>query len=1083
MKTKRSSDSVSRSGQPPPSDELPVPPHNPAPLFRPVPALPAVSTLGAGGSGNGGISAGRGPAVTLLGDYELVEEIGRGGMGVVFKARQMPLKRYVAVKLIRASGLATESELRRFKLEAETAAALDHPNIVPIYEVGEFEGLPFFSMRLIEGASLAKNRQPFEEDQRAAARMLAALARTVHHAHERGVLHRDIKPSNVLIDATGQPHLTDFGLAKRLRGDGDLSLSGAVIGTPNYMSPEQAAGKKAEITTAADIYSLGAVLYEILTGRPPFQADTHTATLQRVIEGDCRRPRLLRSDIDRDLETITLKCLEKDPHRRYGNAEALAEDLERWLRHEPIEASPSSRWDRAVKWARRRPAVAALFGVTLGAVVVILALIVSNQQRLTHQRNIAVQNALAATEARQIAERQRYAAVIRVAAASVDNGKLAGVGAMLDACAPDLRGWEWGYLRKHVPPPVWSVKAHARPVAAIALSPDQSQLASAGEDGLLRVSDAATGKELGNWPCGWQFRNSLAFTPDGQAVLACSPHGLLKLDLASGQSKELSSRDTMSFCLDPTGRFCCLAWRGGLETYELATWTRISEISLPEDAGRGVATDGRLILTATENPELPVFLLALTAEGQLRPRGRFYRSIGAFRSAVFEPANHRVALACSRTLDLLTIPAWLTGWQPPLSIPAAEGKWTAWPKLSLEVQNAREASGFPTSVLAIEKEDGWVLSGCVAGEVRAFRSSDASLAVTLPYDARVTALAVSSNRIVFAGLSDGVIRADRLAPPDPVDIEVAPGATAEYGHIAIDSSGRSVLGKTSGLPGILLWCITNAGGWIYSLPASDTGVTGFRPGTDEIAVACPGAVRFYRPESGKLRLARELATRGFPDRVVFDRGGSLLAVSYGPRNGEGIGADVYPVGSEGERRRIPLLESKRDQRLIIDLSPDGSTLAILTPANKQLELSGTDAGRPWHRALSEDFEGDGVLQFHPFRRVLACAAADHSISIWDLDEGRVSASLKGHADSVTSIEFSPDGRRLVSSGLDHTVRVWDWEVSEPLLVLPHGDIPYCARFSPDGLALVCSGIAPAVRTRLALPWAQGTSGPQNPSLQ
>lgn len=1039
--------------------------------------------MGRDGPGDGGVGTGRGPAITRLGDYELVEEIGRGGMGVVFKARQMTLNRYVAVKLIRASGLATETELRRFKLEAETAAALDHPNIVPIYEVGEFEGLPFFSMRLIEGASLAKNRQPFQEDQRAAARMLAALARTVHHAHQRGVLHRDIKPSNVLIDSENQPHLTDFGLAKRLRGDADLSLSGAVIGTPNYMSPEQAAGKKAEITTAADIYSLGAVLYEILTGRPPFQADTHTATLQRVIEGDCRRPRVLRSDIDRDLETITLKCLEKDPHRRYGTAEALAEDLERWLRHEPIEASPSSRWDRAVKWARRRPAVAALFGVTLGAVVVILALIVSSQQRLTHQRNIAVQNARAATEARQLAERQRYAAVIRVAAASVENGKLAGVGAMLDACAPELRGWEWGYLRKHVPPPIWSVKAHARPVAAVALSPDQSQLASAGEDGLLRVSDAATGKELGNWPCGWPFRNSLAFTPDGRAVLACSPHGLLKLEVSSGQSTELSSRDTMSFCLDPTGRFCCVAWRGGLETYELATWTRISEISLPEDAGRGVATDGRLILTATENPEVPFFLLALNAEGQLRPRGRFYRSEGAFRSAVFEPANHRVALAYARTLDLVTIPGWLADWEPQLSFTAADGKGHGWPKLSLEVRNVTEASRFPISALAIDRESGWLLSGCVAGEVLAFRFSDTSLALILPYDARVTALAVSSNRIVLAGLSDGVIRADRLAPPDPVDIEVAPGASAESGHIAIDSSGRSVLARTSGLPGLIVWSITNAGGWIYSLPASDTGVAGFRPGTDEIAVACSGAVRFYRPESGKLRLVRELGTRGYPDRVVFDRRGSLLAVSYDSRNGEGIGADVLGIGSTGERRRIPLLESKRNQRLMIDLSPDGSTLAILTLARKQLELAGTDSDRPWHRTLSEDFEGNGVLQFHPFRRVLACVAADHSISIWDLDQARVSASLKGHAASVTSIEFSPDGRRLVSSGLDHTMRVWDWEVSEPMLVLPHGDIPYCARFSPDGLALVCSGNVPAVRTRLALPWAEGTSAPPNPSLQ
>ncbi len=1082
MKTERSSDSASRSGEQPPPDESLLSPDNPAPDGRPSPGLPAVSKGGTNEPGNGGLAGGRGPVVTRFGDYELVEEIGRGGMGVVFKAHQTKLNRFVAVKVIRASGLATETERRRFKLEAETAAALDHPNIVPIYEVGEFDGLPFFSMRLIKGASLATNRQRFE-DQPAAAEMLAALARTVHHAHKRGVLHRDIKPSNVLIDADGQPHLTDFGLAKRLRGDGDLSLSGAVIGTPNYMSPEQAAGKKAEITTAADIYSLGAVLYEVLTGRPPFQADTHGATLQRVIEGDCRPPRLLRSDLDRDLETITLKCLEKDPHRRYGTAEALAEDLERWLRREPIEASPCSAWDRTVKWIRRRRALAALLAVTLCATVAILSLIVANQRNLTQERNLALQSAQAATQARQLAERQRYAAVIRVAAASVDNGKLAGVGAMLDACAPELRGWEWGYLRKHVPPPIWTVKAHAKPVAALALSPDERRLASAGEDGVLKVWDAATGQDLGSWPCGWPFRNSLAFTPDGQAILACSRQGLLKLELSSGQSTELSNRDTMAFCLEPSGRFCCVAWRGGLEVLEAATWTRVSEISLPEGDGRLVVTDGRFILTGTEDSELPMFLMALTSQGQLRPRGRFYCSERALQSAVFEPLSHRAVLAVGRILDLVTVPGWLADWEGQLSVTAAEGKWSGWPKLSLEVFNAQEASGFPTSALAVERQNGWVLSGSVAGEVRALRSSDASLALTLPYDGHVTALAVSSNANVFAGLSNGAIRADRLAPPDPVTVEVAPGAAAEIRHFAIHSSGGSVLARTAGSPGLILWSITNAGGWLYSLPAGDTGVAGFRPATDEIAVACPSAVRFYRPESGKLRLVRDVPTRGYPDRVVFDRRGSLLAVSYGSRKGEAMGADVFAIGSAGERRPIPLLESKRNQRLIVELSPDGSTLAILTPALKRLELSGTDTARSWHRTLSEDFESDEVLQFHPSRRVLACAAANHSISIWDLDDGCVSASLKGHAASVTSLEFSPDGRRLVSSGLDHTVRVWDWEVNELLLVLPHGDIPYCARFSPDGLALVCSGITPAARTHLALPWTVEKSAPSNPSPQ
>jgi tRNA A-37 threonylcarbamoyl transferase component Bud32 len=303
------------------------------------------------------------PRGRTVGDYELLEEIARGGMGVVFKARQRSLNRMVALKMILSGDLATQNDLIRFRTEAEAAARLQHPNIVAIYEVGEEKGQPYFSMELVSGRSLAQQLDGGAADQKAATRLMAAIARAVHHAHQRGILHRDLKPGNILIDAQGQPHITDFGLAKIVESDSDLTLSGAIMGTPSYMSPEQASGKSKDLTTASDIFSLGAIHYHLLTGRPPFQAEAFQETLRQVVEDEPQRPRQIQPHLDGDLETICLKCLEKEPQRRYGSAEALADDLERWLRQEPILARPASTWDRVGKWTKRHPAVAGLMGV------------------------------------------------------------------------------------------------------------------------------------------------------------------------------------------------------------------------------------------------------------------------------------------------------------------------------------------------------------------------------------------------------------------------------------------------------------------------------------------------------------------------------------------------------------------------------------------------------------------------------------------------------------------------------------------------------------------------------------------------
>src|SRR5437667_1567916 len=300
-----------------------------------------------------------------LGDYELLEEVGRGGQGVVFRARQKSLNRVVGLKVIGLGQWATKAHLRRFRLEAEAAASLDHPCIVPIYEVGERDGQCYFSMKFVEGGQLDEVVKHTPISIRQAAELIAKVARTVHYAHSHGILHRDIKPGNILLDIKGEPHLTDFGLARLVESESSVTQTLDVIGTPSYMAPEQAVGNNAAVSSVTDVYGLGAVLYQLLTGQPPFAGGTTYETIKLVLDTEPRQPRLLNPKIDRDLSTICLKCLEKDPKRRYASSLALAEDLERWLKHEPIRARRTGAVTRGKKWLQRNPTVAAVMALSL----------------------------------------------------------------------------------------------------------------------------------------------------------------------------------------------------------------------------------------------------------------------------------------------------------------------------------------------------------------------------------------------------------------------------------------------------------------------------------------------------------------------------------------------------------------------------------------------------------------------------------------------------------------------------------------------------------------------------------------------
>jgi serine/threonine protein kinase len=369
--------------------------HLAAPLRMVLPSAPVISHH---------------PPFTQIGNYELLEEIARGGMGVVYKARQINLNRIVALKMLRAGPQATPADLQRFRTEFEAVAQLDHPNIIPIYEVGDYSGQPFFSMKLVEEGNLATKVKGWAVTAGCPARtgqiatLMLKVAAAVHFAHQRGILHRDLKPANILINSRGEPYVTDFGLAKRINSSSvavhpssaSITQTGSILGTPAYMAPEQAEpsaiaekGSRAGVTTAADVYSLGAILYELLAGRPPFHAETTFETVRRLLEEEPDPPRNINPQVPRDLQTICLKCLEKDPGRRYATALALAEDLERFLAGEPIQSRPVGNLERAWRWCRRKPIVSSLATSLVIAVLGGLIVVSRLWRQAEHHRQAA----------------------------------------------------------------------------------------------------------------------------------------------------------------------------------------------------------------------------------------------------------------------------------------------------------------------------------------------------------------------------------------------------------------------------------------------------------------------------------------------------------------------------------------------------------------------------------------------------------------------------------------------------------------------------------------------------------------------
>jgi hypothetical protein len=411
--------------------------------------------------------------------------------------------------MIQAGPLAGKEFVQRFRTESAAAAILQHPNIVAIHDVGVHEGRHYFSMDYVEGQNLAQRvgQQPLPANK--AARYVELIAEAIHYAHERGILHRDLKPSNVLIDANDQPRITDFGLARRLDGDSSLTLSGHVLGSPNFMPPEQAGAKRGKVGRPSDVYALGGILCYLLTARAPFQAESLEGIITQVLHVEPVSPRLLNPSLPKDLETITLKCLEKEPSRRYQTAQDLADELARFLRREPIHARPITAPEKLWRWGRRKPVLALLIVLLNVVGAAGLTGIVWQWRRAEHHLYVANMNVV------QHRWEQNHVSRVRELLKETAN-------------APG-RGFEWYYWQRQMHLELKALRGHTGPILAMAYSPGGQQIVTASADHTAKVWDAASGKELLTLRGHREPVKSVAFSPDGQRILTGSWDGTARV--------------------------------------------------------------------------------------------------------------------------------------------------------------------------------------------------------------------------------------------------------------------------------------------------------------------------------------------------------------------------------------------------------------------------------------------------------------------------------------------------------------------------------------------------------------------------
>jgi WD40 repeat protein len=973
----------------------------------------------------------RGTTIRYFGDYELRKELGRGGMGVVYQARQVSLNRPVALKMIKAGVLADDAELRRFQNEAEAVALLDHPGIVPVYEVGEHEGQRYLSMKLVDGGNLAEQLVSFKDNPRAAVALLIETAKAVHHAHMRGILHRDLKPANILIDAQGHPHITDFGLAKLMESDVELTASGAIMGTPAYMSPEQAAGRRGALGLATDVYGLGAIFYALLTARAPFGGDSVIDTLDAVRTRPPESPRKHSAKVPRDLELICLKCLEKNPADRYPTAGALADDLRRWAADEPVSVRAAGAVERVAKWARRKPTLAAAYSLGL------LALLLGGlggaavwQWRAAARARDGERHARAKTQtaldsakvseaaavkardgeanARATLARVEYGRTMEVALQEWRDNNPAATRALLASTQAELRGWEWRYLQRLCHSELLELKGHTAPVFSASFSPDGSRIVTVGGDATAKVWDARTSAELLTLKGHTGLVRSASFSPDGSRIVTAST------DQTAGVWDAQTGAEILT-----------LEGHNG------------------QVASALFSPDGSRIVTASPDSTAKVWDARTGAE-LLTLKGHMGSYLVA---ASFSPDGSRVV-----TADNVDNKGWTRVWDARngTEILTLEGHSTPLSSVSFNPDGSRIVT---TSLAADGSAKVWdartgaelfTLKGHNNGFGSASFSPDGSRLLTGGGDGEIKVWDARTGAAVctLKGSADNTGTASIAFSPDGSRI-VAHRTWDKTAQIWDAQTGAEIL------------TLKGHTGFVYSASFSPDGsrvVTGSADLTARIwdARSDPESFRFKEPNAGKA-----VTLAGAVRSASFSPDGSRIVTASRDQT-----ARVWDAASGDE---VLTLKGRSGELVDGSFSRDGSrvvtqsmfgttTIWDARTGAEILTLKGARFSRGYGTGLPSH---ERAAAFSPDGSRIVTAGPDHTAKVSDARTGAEILTLKGQTGRVSAAPFSPDGSRIVTAGWGPTAHVWDSQTGAEILTLKgHTAEVRSASFSHDGSRVV-----------------------------